>query len=317
MVSITQNIPTKMRRIRMKPNFFILGAPKAGTSALAKYLSAHPQVSMSAIKEPHFFNSDHGHSFVLNSDEYSALFNTGSPLVLAIGEASVWYLYSEVAVRNIEANIADARYIVMLRNPYTMAPALHSQHLYAGYEDFVDFNAAWNAQWDRSNGHRVPKKCPSKDLLLYAKACQLGAQLNQLYDLVPSKRVLVVFQEDMHADPKSIWSRVQAFLNIDDDGRSDFPKFNTAKSLRNATLRKVQILSRDARKAIGLNDFSIGLGAFINRLNIGPKNTPSINTTTALEMTEAFEADISLISRITERDLSHWVEHGKRLVQDS
>lgn len=100
-----------------RPNFFILGAPKAGTTAMAQWLSEHPDVFMSAIKEPQFFNADHGGGFEGGLAEYLKLFAAASARHRVIGEGTVWYLYSRVAVKTILDVSPSARFLVMLRNP--------------------------------------------------------------------------------------------------------------------------------------------------------------------------------------------------------
>jgi len=83
------------------PDFFILGAPKCETTAMAAYLSARPEVFMSQPKEPHHYNTDHRHGEYKDRQRYLELFSGASDEHKIVGEASVWYLYSEVAGKNI------------------------------------------------------------------------------------------------------------------------------------------------------------------------------------------------------------------------
>ena len=84
----------------MKPNFFIIGAPKSGTTALYQYLSSHPNIYMCTPKEPHYFSNElNGVAFVKTLDEYQNLFKGKNKNHKIIGEASVWYLYSENALQ--------------------------------------------------------------------------------------------------------------------------------------------------------------------------------------------------------------------------
>lgn len=117
-----------------KPNFFIVGAPKCATTSIAQRLSEHPQVYMSPIKEPHYFNTDTKYNSCRSLQEYQRLFAGVTSNHLAIGEASTGYLYSKVAVENIEKYSPGARYIVCLRNPIQMAVALHEEELSLGHE---------------------------------------------------------------------------------------------------------------------------------------------------------------------------------------
>jgi hypothetical protein len=58
-----------------RPDFFIVGAFKAGTTALYEYLRAHPQIFMSVPKEPMYFGQDLTPRYTrMTEDEYVALF---------------------------------------------------------------------------------------------------------------------------------------------------------------------------------------------------------------------------------------------------
>src|SRR5210317_560697 len=116
----------------MKPNFFILGAPKCGTTSLAYWLSQHPNVYVSPDKEPLHYSTDFPASTPHSERSYLDLFAEATEQHIAIGEASVWYLRSKDAVANIENEIPEAKYIVMLRNPVEMAPSLHWQTVFNG-----------------------------------------------------------------------------------------------------------------------------------------------------------------------------------------
>src|SRR4051812_29453240 len=99
------------------PDFFIVGAPKCGTTALYEYLASHPYVFMPKTKDPHFFCEDMvGSRHAADLKDYLALFSDAGPDQI-VGEASVWYLFSEVAISKIFALRPDAKFIVMLRDP--------------------------------------------------------------------------------------------------------------------------------------------------------------------------------------------------------
>src|SRR5882672_4936026 len=109
------------------PEFFIVGAPKCGTTSLYAYLSRHPAVFMPRVKEPFFFCSDiQTTSMVRSLDDYCALFAL-APLGSMRGEASTLYLFSEVAIPRIMALRPDAKILVMLRNPSDAAYSFHQQ----------------------------------------------------------------------------------------------------------------------------------------------------------------------------------------------
>jgi len=104
-----------------KPDFFIVGAARCGTTALFNYLAAHPAVFLPERKEPGYFCTDlRTYGEVATLTEYEALFSPALPHALT-GEASVLYLYSKVAIGQIMAHNVNAKIIAMLRNPIEAA----------------------------------------------------------------------------------------------------------------------------------------------------------------------------------------------------
>src|SRR5690349_11404630 len=98
----------------LKPNFFILGAPKCGTTSMAKWLSDQPEIFISKHKEPHYYNTD-GKRVVLEYRHYLSLFENATGFHKIIGEASTGYLYSKQAVPNIinDLNNKHLKFLVM------------------------------------------------------------------------------------------------------------------------------------------------------------------------------------------------------------
>lgn len=173
-----------------KPGFFIIGAPKCGTTALASWLRDHPQVYFSPVKEPHHFNTDHNYVLTPERDQYEALFSGARQEHRAVGEGSVSYLFSNDAVPSIEKYTQfQAKYIVLLRNPIKMAPSHHAHLRFAGDEHIKSFAKAWDYSDARWRGEAVTSRCPDPRVLAYKKVCLLGAQLERLYRTVPRQRV--------------------------------------------------------------------------------------------------------------------------------
>ena len=136
------------------PDFFIAGAPKCGTTALFSYLQTHPGIFLPAerpgtsrlsAKEPHYYCTDFpNYRRCRSREDYLRLFTDAAAGTL-VGEASVWYLYSEVAIPRIMAEIPKAKFIVLLRNPVNMAHSLHNLLYHTLDEDIADFGCAWEA----------------------------------------------------------------------------------------------------------------------------------------------------------------------------
>ncbi|SMC26491.1 Sulfotransferase domain-containing protein [Desulfacinum hydrothermale DSM 13146] len=292
------------------PNFFIIGAPKCGTTSLSAWLAEHPNIYMSPMKEPQFFNSDLQISIVPNRYAYERLFRGVKAKHAAVGEASVWYLASQVAVPRIEQELPGSRYIVMIRNPVDAAYSLHEQQLVTGNEHIKDFAAAWNLSEEREVGKFVTRRCREPRLLNYKNVCLFGRQLARLMDTVCKQRVLVLLLDDVKENPRREYMKVLDFLGVEDDGRQDFPAMNTAKELRWPIL---YYAVRDLGHFLGIKRWlavpelwrlvNIIIG-YNNRFR--PRELMSIDLRE--ELTEYFREDIYLLQKLLERDLSPWLD---------
>ncbi len=288
------------------PNFFIIGAPKCGTTSLAAWLSQHPEIYMSPAKDPHYFSTDYPVSSPLSRSDYLGLFQEARPEHTAVGEASVWYLRSEVAVPTIEEQAPKARYIVMLRNPVEMAPSLHWQTVFNGDENVADFAMAWRLQDAREHGEEVPKGCRDDKLVQYHNACRLGEQLNRLHRTVDRERVLTVFLEDMQRDVHHEWARILEFLGVSQWTALEFTAKNRSKHWRRPWVRDLARIYSRMQRRLGVPPLGWGIMDRLARSSVQEAERKPISQALRSELVEAFNDDIDLLARLTGRDLSHW-----------
>ncbi|MEX1064807.1 MAG: sulfotransferase [Aquisalimonadaceae bacterium] len=292
--------------VNSRSNFFIIGAPKCGTTALASWLSEHPQVFMSPVKEPHYFSTDLKNRSSRSEGEYRRLFSKVNEKHRAVGEASVWYLYSQEAVANILATYRDARIIVCLRNPVDMAYSLHGQHLMSANEHIQDFKEAWEAQDERARGRKVPRLCEDERLLLYGPACSLGAQMNRLFGCARKDQVLTLLLEDIKKDPKGIYRQVLAFLAVFDLGRDDFPVINAASQRRVPALHRAAKSINNLRRKLGVPRLGTGVMPLLDKINRKPSARGGLDESMRKMLVDYFASDIEKLEGLVDRDLSHW-----------
>jgi hypothetical protein len=220
------------------PNFFIVGAPKCGTTALHAYLAQHPDVFMSDPKEPHYFGSDLDFRYRRRpSDEQYRSYFARAGDRRRIGEASVWYLYSECAADEIADAVPEARIIVMLRDPVEMIPSLHSQFVYNGHED-LGLADALAAEEERAAGRRIPAHANFPQGLLYRRVATYAPQLARYLERFGRDRVHVIVYDDFRADTAGTYRATLAFLDVDPDHRPEFAVVNASKRSRNMLLRR-------------------------------------------------------------------------------
>lgn len=290
-----------------KPNFFIPGAPKCGTTALARWLGDHPGVFFSPRKEPHFFNRD-SMPATRTLAEYEALFKGAGDQYSAVGEGSTHYLYSRVAVPGILAYSPDARFIVCLRNPVDMAPALHNECLHQGWETVRSFEAAWRLQPRRLAGNNLPRTVrEDPDRLQYGPYCRLGEQLERLYETAGEARVLAVLLDDMRREPGREYRRALEFLGLADDGRQAFPVVNVSRQSRSVALSGLIRRTAMFRNALGLRG-DWGIAKTMRRLNTRQVGKTALRPEFRDELREYFRDDIERLAALLRRDLSGWLE---------
>jgi hypothetical protein len=308
-----------------KPNFFIIGAPKCGTTALAKYLESHPDVFFSIRKEPHYFNNDdtwnHPWNISYNSDEeYLSVCFKGSQGYKAVGEGSTGYLYSEVAVPSILKFNPDSKFIVMVRNHVDMVQSWHSQLIKSGYENCKNFQCAWNLQEKRKKGKKIPYGAKHKTRQLqYGTYCKIGEQVERLYSFVPKDKILLIFFEDFKKNPDEVYQRVLNFLSLEDDGREIFPVYNKRKkillprvnSFVNTLERKISRLPIKKvfkiKKKFGIFNFIKEKFIYLSDMFHRKKGVyEELSDDFKIELIEYFKEDRMKLSKIAEKNLSHW-----------
>jgi hypothetical protein len=297
-----------------RPNFFIVGAPKCGTTSLASWLKDHPQVFMSPVKEPHYFSTDFNRGDFESLIEYEKLFEKAGPDHVAVGEASTEYLYSERAVPNIEAVYPGSRYIVMVRNPVELAFSLYKYEKAGGREVLETFREAWDKSPERRKGECVGPWCSDPQWLDYQQVASMGYQLARLYFHVDESRVLVLFLSDVKENPIKEYRKVICFLGLNEDGRQSFPSENVGRGNKSRVvarvIRSAGMVSEKVKKAVGLPVYKgSGILRLFDRLNSSGSGGDVLEAEIRQEMIGFFYKDIEVLAKLTNRDLSEWLGH--------
>lgn len=218
-----------------RPDLFIIGAPKSGTSSLYEYLRDHPQVFMSPVKEPAYFSPDvpsprnrypHG-----DLESYLSLF-AGAKDEKRVGEASTYYLYSRLAPELIREFQPGARIVAILRNPVDMAYAMHGHRLEHGAETIDDFAAALAADMRDDAGGPERKKVIER-AGTYLDRARYAEQLARWLTVFPREQCHVIIFDDFTADTPAAFRRLLEFLDVDPGFRpASFEARNASHRLR-------------------------------------------------------------------------------------
>jgi len=298
--------------MRPKPDFFIVGAAKCGTTSLFNYLRAHPAVFMPANKEPNYFCGDlvahwpDGSTFRVGTlPEYEALFSTAPPHALT-GEASVFYLYSKVAIGQIMAHNVNAKIIAMLRNPIEAVRSLHAYHWSNHLEDVGDFEQSWRLQEARLEGRRLPPHWPYPQLLQYGAQYCYAPQVRRVLAQVPREQCLFLVFEEFFADPSREFARVLEFLGLPPDpARTTFPVVNQTIGLRSARLGRLLRQPPPALMALRSAAHAMGFHPMraLQRLNQVAGHRPPLREAFRAELEEYFSVDVAELEQLLGRRL--------------
>lgn len=185
------------------PDFVIIGAMRAGSTSLARYVGAHPGVSMPSRKELHFFDWQYDKGL----DWYRAQFREAAPGTIA-GEATPIYMVYREAMERLAAALPGARLLVVLRDPVARAYSHYWYNRMLGFEP-LGFREALEAEKGRTSG------VTDRRTYDYVERGRYLNQLERVCELFPRESLHVVILEDLVAAPGPTYAAVCAFLGID------------------------------------------------------------------------------------------------------
>lgn len=297
----------------VKVDFFVVGAPKCGTTAMYTYLSVHPQIYMPEWKEPHFFGSDLDFRDQRRPtpEEYQGLF-AAAKVGEKLGEASVFYLYSKRAAEEIHQHNPGAKIIIMLRNPVDMLYSYHSQRLYNGTEDIVDFSAALAAEPNRHHGDQLPRHIGLYQGLFYRKLADFPDQVERYLSIFGHNNVHVILYDDFKTDPHSVYCQLCDFIGIDSEV---LPTFNTVNANKVARFRWARALlwsPPPGLRKLGYHMLPNSrvrsyLRKGLRRITTVNQPRKPLDPLLRKQLQQQFTPSIKRLSKVLERDLSFWM----------
>ncbi|MGA2660406.1 MAG: glycosyltransferase [Verrucomicrobiota bacterium] len=311
----------------MRPDFFIVGAPKCGTTAMADYLAGHPEIYM-ARKEMHFFGADlrFGPQFFRRDlAAYLAEFDAWKGQRHA-GEASVWYLFSTRAAAEIRAFSPEARIIIMLREPVEMLHSLYYYFRYDGNEPLPAFEQALAAETDRAGGRGLCRQTYFAQGLAYRQVVRYTEQVRRYFDVFGRERVHVIIYDDFAADAFAAYRQTLGFLCVESKGCDPgFNVINPAKRVRSPALRTAMgdPLMRSAvlalRPWMPRPVFAAlqRIDARVRRFNASVERRPPLAPDLRARLKREFAPEVERLSELLGRDLTHWSQDQPSLPEGS
>lgn len=312
---------------------FVVGAPRCGTTAVAKWLRGHPEVCLSKPKEPHFFVLQDLRTYPeselreIVESKFIERFFPGRAEASMLIDGSVSYIYAPERLEPALRLWPDAKFIICVRNPLQMVPSLHQRHFANGDENVRDFARAWSLVPERRRGRSIPRSCLDPRLLDYHESGLLGKHVQNFLDVIGRERCLIVVFDDLVANPRREYLRALDFLGLPDDGKTTFERHADSKDCRIAWLQR--LLQRPPRFALRFVDSDdlhnprfaetaspwlqkiIDLRSRIIDWNEIPAERPVVDPAVMDEMRALYADDVRLLSELLHRDLKGWLDLGQ------
>ncbi|MEO1349020.1 MAG: sulfotransferase domain-containing protein [Cyanobacteria bacterium J06635_15] len=295
------------------PNFLLIGAGKAGTTAIYEYLRQHPQVYMSPVKEPNFFAfMDERVNFkgpgereminrtsVTQPEHYRALFD-GVKHESAVGEASQWYLYSDRAAERIKHYLPDIKMIAILRDPVKRAYSDFLHFVRDDREPIKDFMQAIQAEDQRIEAHW--------GFGHYIRRGLYHAQIKRYLDRFERHQIQIYLNEDLKQDATGLIQNIFNFLNIDETFQPDTSyRPNVSGIPQNKLLHRFLGKSNPIRTLI--EPYApAGLRKAMINLKGSNLAQPPLSPEVRQQLIPIFREDILNLQDLIDRDLSGWLQ---------
>jgi hypothetical protein len=303
------------------PDFLVIGAPKAGTTALHVALSGHPELYMSAIKEPKFFLTDGPppakggpgdaltyREHVWRRADYEALFDPAPPGTLT-GESTPLYLYNRAALRRIRAEIPAAKLIVIVRDPVERAHSNWTHLWSAGLEPVGDFVRACDQE-----ERRIAAGWAS--FWHYTGLGRYGEQLEYLFSLFPREQVLVLRYRRLVDDPAGTMDQICVFLGVAAGLLTEVPRQNVTSHPEPTLSHRAVSLAQRAGSAVGARVPGLTAatltGPLERYLQRHSRERQPLSWEQRQELIPRFEADIDLLENVLRESFGDWRQPRER-----
>lgn len=297
------------------PNFLIIGAQKAGTTALYHALARHPEVFMATPKEPQFFAwqsvmekakgpRDASADLVCTRQEYAQLF-AGANGARARGEASTIYLYAQESAQRIRDQIPDVKLIILFRDPVRRAYSNFLHLVRDGREQVGDFAAALALEDERrANGWSANWRYRDKGF--YAR------QLERYLKVFDPEQFRFYLYEDFDRNPAPIVKDIYRFIGVDDSFTQDLAaRLNVGGYPKHRGLQSMLRYLESVKWAVDPVIPNSWRRRFLSVQNSN-LSRPALSRDVQEELLSGYREDIEMLGDLTGLDVGRWTMGSPR-----
>jgi hypothetical protein len=291
------------------PNLFIIGAAKAGTTALYDYLAQHPQVFLSRVKEPMFFSREE--KYARGLDWYEAEYFNGAEDYPVRTEATPHYLYwSEKVAPRIKDVYGErsVKFIVSFRDPVSRAYSWYWNMVREGRED-LDFDEALRVEEDRLKQNRYELYQRGSMVYGYSAGSRYASLLQPYLELFSLENFFFVFQDDLKSHVNETCKEIFEFLGIASTIQINNSNSNPAamprSRLLHKTLRQRSLFKEFVKPFIPMR-IRRPLKSKTMQANLRETPYVPLDPQLAHQLRLSYRPEIEKLEKITSRELSSW-----------
>jgi hypothetical protein len=298
------------------PQFFVVGAPKAGTTAVYHWLRSHPEVFLPSVKEPSYFayadssaipkngpyDPDYIRQITVNRASYAELYYAAGRKLT--GDISPVYLLNEYAAGRIAMARPDSLIIILLRDPVERAFSQFMHHLRDSLEPCETFEEALEQEEERFFNGWSPGHC-------YASHGHYLPQIEKYFAEFPKEQILVLEYRDLQYAPEHCWRQICEHLSIKQIGLFKNERVNSTCNLvdvpgRPGLARRLK--HPGPSQALFKRLMSPCLRAKIRPFLEGPRRlVPKLSTQTAHSLADRYRSERRQIEQLTGLSLGNWI----------
>ncbi|MYM65134.1 sulfotransferase [Pseudomaricurvus sp. HS19] len=285
-----------------KPNFFLIGVPKAGTTSIHEVLSAQDHIFMSELKEPHFFSNvgDFGISQknIRSDSDYYKLFSKASAGDRVIGESSTSYFYSKPAMESIKEVCPDAKILIVLRDPIDRLLSHWSMDVREGVQKKSLFDAIEEDYSRSEKGYRVSH--------MYIECGRYYEGVKNAMEIFGGDNVFICLFDDLMESPSHFYKRLFVWLGLSGSfySVSKLSHSNKAGEVKNVVARKL-FHFRPLRRFLAYW-LSGSIKAVLRSLIMSPAGKVYISVEEEEKLAKFFSKDLDNLIRDYDLNVSSW-----------
>lgn len=277
------------------PNFFIVGAPRAGTTSLYEYLNEIPSVYMSPVKEPQYFSPNYcetdGLKTIKEKSEYLKLFSNVKD-EKAVGEASTCYLWDPETPKRIHETVPEARIIILIRDPIKRAFSHYLLHYRSNFETQSFHNAI----------QKILKHFDPRRSNRYLHAGLYAKQVKRYMDTFGGSQVKVIVFEEFVKKPQETLQEVVDFLGIKFQVNTLHDKIHNKFKLPKGPLQRI-VLNNPMIRKVSSGVIPSEARQILKERILLTEEKPAISEQDMHTLKEFYQEDVELLAKILKRKL--------------